>query len=276
MTESERSEFVRGVRWWVFYVLLQVACHVTLTSLGAFFHFQLGHGIAIVEGWLHNNGWEIALTAKVAALWLTHRLLRIRLYNPRGLREFIRRERHTPDQRALVIVVTLFLLLLLTAGPRLQAQNLGYTAHQVMAFVGIGVWFMVDYFTIALLSDLFPLRERRTVRWRFATQLVCFLIAFRLMLPDYSHTLPLMAMHFCSLLLITGKDLRHLGNALLYVGVLVAPLGALFGVDPIWGADFAPFRFTALPAPAFLLLLWVLSLSYYRYRHRWRLRLPLP
>lgn len=276
MITAERVEFVRGVRWWLFFVLLQVICHVTLSSLGAFFHFQLGHGIAIVENWLHQNGWEVALSAKLLALWLTHKLLQIRLYNPRGLRAFVRSERPTPDQRVLVVVVSLFTLLLVVAQPRLQPQNLGYLTHQTIAYFGIAVWFLADYFAMALLAEIFPLQERRLLLWRFLLQLASFVVSFRILLPDYAHTLTLMALHFAALVLIAGRDLQKLANVALYVLGLVAPLGTLFGLDPIWGTDFAPFRFSALPSPAFLLLLWVLSLAYYRFRHRLNLRLPLP
>lgn len=273
--QEQQRELRRNLRWWSFYVALQIACHISLSSIGAFFHFLLGHGISLVEGWLHNNGWELAVASKLFALWVVHRLLRVRLYRPRGLREFVRTQGRWPDQRAVVVSVVLLAVLGLVGGVVAQPQNASYVGYHLVAFLGVLLWLVTDYFAAAILQDLFPVNEPQANRFRLAFYLFSFWAAFRLVVPDYFGTSLLMHLHFLVLLSMTGNHLQNLGNALAYLLFTAAPLAALFGIDPIWGGDFAPFKFTRLPPAPFLLLLWVLSLSYYRYRHRWRWRFSL-
>lgn len=270
----ERIEFERNLRWWGFYVVMNVICHVSLSSVGAFFHFLLGHQISLVEGWLHKNGWELAVVAKVFALWALHRLLRVRLYNPRGAKDFFQHWRW-PDQRAVVVAVFLNLAFFTLSPPLSQSQNHSYWPYQLMAFVGTGLWFLSDYFAAAILQDLFPVTRRFHKRWRLVVYVVSFWVAFRLVVPDYFHTAWVMHLHLISLLLLTGNHLQQWGNAVSYVFLFAAPAAALFGVDPIWGADFSPFKLQRLPGLPFLLGIWMLSLAYYRYRHRWRWPFPL-
>lgn len=272
---EEKRELHRNLRWWGFYIVLQVACHISLSSIGAFFHFLLGHGISLVEGWLHNNGWELAVASKVFALWVVHRLLRVRLYRPRGFREFIRTQGRWPDQRAVVVSLVLLVVLVAVGGVVRQEQNTSYVGYHFVSYLGVALWLVSDYFTAAILQDLFPVNEAHANRFRLAIYLFSFWISFRLVVPDYFGTSLLMHLHFLVLLSMTGNHLQNLGNALVYVLLTAAPLAAFFGVDPIWGGDFAPFEFTRLPPAPFLLLLWVLSLTYYRYRHRWRWRFSL-
>lgn len=274
MTLDERLDFRRNLRWWSFYILIQVICHVCLSSIGAFFHFLLDHGISLVEGWLHNNGWELAVVSKVFALWIVHRMLRIRLYNPRRLRDFIKGQGRWPDQRAIVVSVVLLLVLILLGEPSLQEQNSSYLSYHFVSFLAASTWLIADYFAAAILQDLFPVNRMKAIRWRLAVYLLGFWISFRLVVPDYFGTSVMMYLHFLVLMLMTGNHLQHLGNALAYLLLMAAPAAALLGVDPIWGSDFSPFKLVRMPAAPFLLLVWVLSLSYYRYRHRWRWRFP--
>lgn len=268
------QDLYRNLRWWGFYIFVQVTCHVVLTSIAAFFHFLLDHELSLVEGWVHNNGWELAVVAKLFAAWVVHRLLRVRLYRPRGVRDFFKTEWRVPDRRTVVVAAFLTLAFLWLGGPSVQSQNGPYTSYHIVAFTGMALWLMVDYFCLALLQDLFPVTDGRGERWRFAVYLAGFWAAFRLVVPDYFGASLVMHLHFLTLLLVSGPRFQHWGDVTVYLLLFAAPMGALFGIDPIWGADFAPFKFTHLPSAPFLLVIWMLSWAYYCYRHR--LRRPFP
>jgi hypothetical protein len=268
MASESEQDFYRNLRWWGFYIFAQVTCHVVLTSIAAFFHFLLDHELSLVEGWVHNNGWELAVVAKVFAVGVVHRLLRVRLYRPRGVRDFLRDQWHLPDPRTIVVSVFLCLIFLFVSGPEVQSQNSPYFSYHVVAFLGMALWLMLDYFCLAILQDLFPITEHRRERWRFAFYLAGFWLAFRLVVPDYFGTSLVMHLHFLALLVVSGPRFQHWGDVAAYLLIFAAPMGALFGVDPIWGADFSPFKFGLLPSAPFLLVIWMLSLAYYCYRHR--------
>ncbi|MBY0516867.1 MAG: hypothetical protein K2P81_08170 [Bacteriovoracaceae bacterium] len=264
------DEFKRNIRWWLFYIAIQVIAHISLSSVGAFFHFLLDHEISLVEGWLHNNGWELAVASKVLAFWIVYKLLKVRLYQPLRVRDYFGDLWRLPDQRAVVLAFFLNILFWLVAQPVLQTQNQSYWAFHFVSYFGIGLWFLSDFLVASILQDLFPITIKKFENIRIFIYLIGFSLSFRLVVPDYFGTFFVMLLHFCSLLLLSGIRLQNIGNVVVYLALVVSPFAAFFGIDPIWGADFSPFKFQHLPSVPFLLIFWMLSLAYYRYRHRWR------
>jgi hypothetical protein len=260
----------RHLRWWAFYMGMQVFGHVTLSSVGAFFHFLLGHGIGLVEGWLHNSGWELALISKAFALWATHRMLKIRMYRPRTLLEYFHTESRWPAQRAWVVGVFLLLTLLLWGSPALIQQNRSYHWLQGTAFVGMFLWLLGDVVLAGVLQDLFPCERGRPNQVRVAFYWLSFAVIFRLVVPDYFGTAVIMHLHFLSVLFLAGSASRRWSESAVYLLVVAAPSAAFLGLDPLWGTDFSLFQLKHVPAPPFLIAIWMLSWAYYSYRHRWR------
>lgn len=260
----------RNVRWWAFYTVLQVGCHLVLSSVGAFFHFLLGHGINLVEGWLHGNGWVFAMASKGFALWATHRTLRVRFYRPLTPKQFLRDGAQWPERRVWVVAVFLLVVLLWLGRPAALPHNFPYTGAQLTAFTGVLAWFMGDVLMAATLHDLFPALGKRARRWRLAAYFGLFALSFRITVPDYFHTALVVYLHFLSALMLAGTRFRRWEGALAYLALVASPSAALLGLDPLWGADFSPFRLSRPPAAPFLLMVWVLSWAYYFHRHRWR------
>ncbi len=263
-------ELGRNLRWWAFYTALQVAGHLVLSSVGAFFHFLLGHGINLVEGWLHANGWELALLSKAFAFWGTQWLLRVRFYRPRSLASFLKEEARWPERRALVVSVFLLLALVGFGQVVPLSHNRPYTLAQITAFVCSTAWFLGDVLMAATLHELFPVSEASGRRRRAVGYLGFFAVSFLITVPDYFHTSFLVHLHFWTALLLAGQQFKRWESAVAYLLIVAAPSAALLGLDPLWGADFSPFRLSNPPAASFLLVLWVLSWAYYSYRHRWR------
>jgi hypothetical protein len=264
------ADGARHLRWWAFYMALQVFAHVSLSSIGAFFHFLLGHGISLVEGWLHNSGWELAIASKTFAIWGTYRMLKIRMYSPRTITEFLRSEARWPRQRTWVVGVFLTLTLLLWGSPVVVEQNRTYYWLQASAFGGMFLWLIGDVVLASLLQDLFPLTTGSAHRLRIAFYWLCFALIFRLLVPDYFGTAIIMHLHFLSVLFLAGPAFRDWTESAVYLLVVAAPSAALLGLDHLWGADFSRFELLHVPAPPFLIAIWMLSWAYYSYRHRWR------
>lgn len=264
------TELARNLRWWAFYSMVQVFCHVVLSSIGAFFHFLLGHGINLVEGWLHESGWELVLASKLVALWTTHKLLSIRLYRPRPIMSFLKDEFRWPGQKVLVISTFLISVLLFLGAPKILPQNQAYWFTHATAYGAILIWFLVDIIMAALLHDLFPVVTPSGKGWRLIFYVVCFSIFFRLAVPDYYGTAFLIHLQFFTVLFLAGGAFRSWMDSAAYLMLVAAPMCSLLGMDPLWGAEFSPFKLSRPPAPPFLLVIWVLSWSYYSYRHRWR------
>lgn len=265
------GELARNLRWWAFYCVVQVFCHVTISSVGAFFHFLLDHGINLVEGWLHESGWQLVLISKAFALWVTHRLLNVRLYRPRTILNLLKEEFRWPGQKILVISVFLLSVLVILGSPESLPQNNAYWPSHLTAFLAIILWFLADVVMAALLHDLFPIVTPQGRSWRLVLYFVCFFVFFRLGIPDYYGNAFLVYLHFFAVMFLAGSNFRAWGESAAYLVLVAAPIGALLGLDPIWGPEFAPFKLTRPPAAPFLLVIWMLSWAYYTYRHKWRL-----
>jgi hypothetical protein len=270
MIDDSRHVFYRNLRWWYFYISIYVVIHVCLSSIGAFFHFLLDHEISIVEGWLHKNGWELAIVSKLLAFYVFHKTLLVRLYKPRTLFEFLKQEWRPPSYRLLVCIVFMFISLVIFAGVEKQPQNYSFFWYQFVTYICLVTWYLIDYYVIAQLKDLFEFENVKFQYWLVCHFCIGFFISFKMIIPDYFGVGAVSFLHFIFILMITGVKLQQWSNAFFYLVLFAAPIASLLGLDPIWGQDFTPFKMKGKLQSTFLLILWMISLAYYRYRHRWR------
>ncbi len=267
--QQELKVFKRHTRWWLFYMIVFVFVHVVLSSIGAFFHFLLDHEISIVEGWLHKNGWELTLFSKLFSFFILQKFLQIRLYRPKSLKVFLKDQWRLPNQNLIVSIIFLFISLVVIGKPEVQKQNFTFFLYHLITYVSILVWFLTDYFALVQLKDLFDNNNKTLSRWLLVIYFLSFVLSFEMVIPDYFSTGIVIYLHFLSILLITGSKFRQWTNVFFYLALFAAPLATIFGMDPVWGPDFSPFKFNRMPHSAFLITIWMISLAYYRYRHRW-------
>ena len=266
---QELEVFKRQIRWWLLYISVFIVTHVVLSSIGAFFHFLLDHEISIVEGWLHKNGWELTIFSKIFSFFILHKFLQIRLYRPQSLKVFIKEQWRLPNQNLIISILFLFISLIYFGRPVAQPQNFSFIFYHLITFLSISLWFMTDYFALAQLKDLFELNDKKLSRWLYLIYFLSFILSFKMVIPDYFSVSLIIFLHFVSILNITGVKFKQWSNVFFYLILLAAPLASVFGIDPVWGTDFSPFKFQHMPHSAFLITIWVISLAYYRYRHRW-------
>lgn len=261
--------FKRHSRWWLFYVAVFIITHVVLSSVGAFFHFLLDHEISIVEGWLHKNGWELTLFSKLFSFFILQKFLQIRLYKPQSLKIYLKDQWRLPNQNLIVSIFFLFIAIIYFGKPIAQPQNFSFFFYHLITFFSFTLWFLIDYFAIAQLKDLFDLNNKSLSRSLYFLYFFSFVISFSMVIPDYFGVSLIIFLHFISILIFGGIKFKQWSNVFFYLILFASPLACIFGVDPVWGTDFSPFKFQHRPHSAFLITLWVISLAYYRYRHRW-------
>lgn len=269
---SESQDFVvfkRHTRWWLFFIAIFIVTHVVLSSVGAFFHFLLDHEISIVEGWLYKNGWELTLFSKLFSFFVLQKFLQMRLYKPLSLKVFIKDQWRLPEQNLIIILLFMMITLLYFGQPVTQAQNYSFVFYHLITFLSFTIWFLTDYFALAQLKDLFELENKILSRWLHLIYLLSFILSFEMVIPDYFSVGLVIILHFVSILTIAGGKSKQWSNVFFYLILFAAPLASFFGIDPVWGTDFSPFKFSHMPQSAFLITIWMISLAYYHYRHRW-------
>ncbi len=258
----------KNIRYYASYQLLYVVLVVILSSIGAFFHFLLNHEISIVEAWLHNNSWEILITSKLISLYLLNKWFSMRLYQLKSIRELVKELVSWPHPEAIVVPVFMTLGYLSIAKVDLVPQNLGYWYYHFASFIGLFLFFGVEFIVIAYLDDVLNQKENPNRLILGLSFTALFVFAYRMSVPDYYGLLPFVILSFSSLMYLSGQSFRSWSNVVCFLLLFVAPMGAVFGLDPVWGSDFSPARVMTKLSPPFLAAIWMISFSYYKYRLR--------
>jgi hypothetical protein len=260
------SNFVKNIKYYLSYQILDVGIVIILSSIGAFFHFLLNHEISIVESWLHNNHWEILIVAKLISLFLLNRWFSVRLYQLKTIRELVSELIQWPEPKAIVISFFMLVSYLSLGGVVYTGQNFGYWYNHFASFLGLFLYFGVEFIVIAYLDDVLNKKSDPDSAWLRVIYTIFFTVAYRLSVPDYYQLLPYMVFCFATLMYLSGKSFKSWSNVVCFLLVFVAPMGALFGMDPVWGDDFSPFRIKTPLTLTFLAVIWMVSFCYYKYR----------
>ena len=260
------SVLFRNIKYYGIYQLLFVASVVVLTSIGAFFHFQLNHEISIVESWLHNNTWEILTISKLLSLFLINRWFSISLYQLRTIRELIKDLVRWPDPKAIVISLFSAAGYLALGTINSSLQNFSYWYYHVTSFIGLILFFGIDFIVIVYLDEILNQKESPNHLLLSLSYSGLFVLGSLMSIPDYYRLLPYLLFCYSTLLYLSGSGFRIWSNVVCYLLLFVAPMGAFFGLDPVWGEDFSPMGIRDKLNVSFLALVWLISFCYYKYR----------
>lgn len=257
---------LKNIRYYASYQLGFVVIFIILSSIGAFFHFLLNHEISIVESWIHNNHWEILILSKLIALFLLNRWFRMRLYQMKSIRELVKEFIRWPEPKATVISFFMLVSYLSLGRVNYTGQNLGYWYHHLTSYLGLFLFFGIEFIVIAYLDDVLNQKDEPSLLQLGIVYTILFTVAFRLSVPDYYQMLPFVVFCFSTLMYLSGKSFRSWSNVVCFLVLFVAPMGALFGMDPVWGDDFSPFQMRSKLGLSFLAVIWVVSFCYYKFR----------
>jgi hypothetical protein len=260
------SNIFNNLKYFALYQIAFAGTFIILSSLGAFFHFLLDHEISIVESWLHNNHWEILITAKLSSLFLLNRWFKLKLYQLKSLRVMIKDLVSWPDPKAVVISLFMAISYLSLSGIQTASHNIGYWYYHFASFLGLSFYFGIDFVVLAYLDDILQPTDTPTSLGLAFGYTGLFLGAFLLSTPDYYGMLPYTVLCFCTLVFLSGNRFKSWSNVVCFILLFVAPMGAFFGMDPVWGNDFSPFTFKSKVGAPFLVAIWMVSFFYYKYR----------
>lgn len=264
--ETPSSQLWNNLQYYFVFQLMFVILVVSLSSIGAFFHFLLDHEISIVESWLHNNQWEILITSKLISLFLINRWFTMRLYQLKTFRELVQQLVSWPDPKALVVAIFMVVGYITMGGAEFVGQNIGYWYFQLASFFGLFIFFGIEFIVIAYLEDVLNQKVHPPRLYLGICYTIIFTAAFRMSVPDYYGLMPYVILCYASLIFLSGKSFKSWSNVVCFLILFVAPMGSLFGLDPVWGDDFSPFRVNKKLNLAFLSVIWMISFLYYRYR----------
>ncbi len=265
-SETSYGQLGKNLKYYSIFQLLFVVMGVILSSIGAFFHFLLDHEISIVEAWLHNNQWEILIASKLVSLFLINRWFKVRLYQLKNFRQLVKELLNWPDSKTFVVAIFMVLAYVTMGETKFVGQNVGYWYYQIASYFGLIIFFGIEFIVIAYLEDILNDKVHPPRFLLGLSYTLIFAAAFRLSVPDYYGLMSYVVLCYSSLLFLSGKTFKSWSNVVCFLILFVAPMGSLFGLDPVWGDDFSPFRVDKKLNLAFLAVIWMISFSYYSYR----------
>jgi len=262
-----QKKFLNKFKYYLAFELLFACLVMIFSSIGAFFHFLLEHEISIIESWLHHNHWEIIIISKILSLFLLIKWFDIRLYQVQSFKELFSLFFRRPEQKAVVISSFVLLSCLALGDYKFVMQNWGYWYNHLIAFIGITLFFGLEFVFMAFLNEIYHDEKADTPNLgETLFVLVSFAISYRLSIPDYYDLFEYSIFCFSILFFLTGLNFKNSSNTLVFILVFVSPMATFCGLDPVWGEDFSIFRSESKLKLPFLVVIWMVSFIYYRYR----------
>lgn len=224
----------------VCYLLLMAPLQIILTSVCAFFHFELNHTLGIIEQWLFYRAHTITIIIKITAAYIVLQFVNLSLPSRHPWRELLQKKGRRLHTSELIIAffIWIFVLYFGHAAPS-SALSIDLQST-LISYLGTSVYYIVDLVVLFSLNRLYPLKREK------AYAVCIFLGVFQLLISKWIYPYAFGSKSFilASWLIIsffTYRDVDNWGRPLFFVLLVFSPLSSFFGVDPLWADQFSFF-----------------------------------
>lgn len=236
------SHVFRYISYYVLYCSLFVVLFSSFVSIISFFHFLLDHRFIVIEEWIHRNGWELLILAKVLASFITLKFISIRVHNPTFFKKFLLKGVNSHLGYVIAVVIFMLCSLIYMGQPILKEDTADNYLYNFISYFGSICLYGFDILILAYLRALFPLRRKRERLFLMISLSIIFYLFLVIAIPfgEGMNSIVFMHMIFCLYLLELYRG--SWSATLVYLILLVAPCAAILGLDPIWAERFSPFE----------------------------------
>lgn len=262
----------RVVSYYLLYSLLFVFIHMGLSSFVAFLNFQVGHDMSAIEEWLTQNGHDILFVSKFISLFVVVRAVRLNYYQVLRLRDLLKSASWWPHLEGVVLFI--FLMIMGMANSYFISEdsfteNVIYYNRTFVSFVGCFSFYFLD------IICLFYLRRSLGMSASKKGQFISFLLVFILFTFSYYLALPHLQLDsfyfsffFLFLISILWWRRSPLGDILLVLSLVIAPMSVIFGYDIVWNQEYQLLvPKVELPLNP-ILFIWPLAMAFYFYQSK--------
>ena len=256
------QNFIYQIGLFSLYQVFIAITHVLVISLISFIHFQLGHGISIVEMWVYEHAWEVLIVTKCLSFILIYKILM--MYSLRSiLKDLMSDRNYLHYQRRSLVFILFFIFFILYIGKPVQSEVFSFEAFELtLSFIGTGFFYGVDFLVILLIGQLFSIKHFSQILISGFLFSLLFSIA-SLTTFLYQRNMNFLTFVFFYILVSFFSAKQYMWNISLYFLVLfILPLATLFGVDPIKGGEFSPFVLSHQLQPLIVIFLFIISFIY--------------
>jgi hypothetical protein len=237
--------------YYFFFLSLAFCLKVSISSMGAFFHFLLDHDLSSIENWLHQNSWTIFMISRLGALLLTLLWLKMNLYPWPNFKIIFKSK---AENVFLVFVCSSFLWIYFSflGKPVFVSVNKGYWQEQFFSFIGTILFYYIDLF---LIRFLFEITNTTQLSFKKASKFILialFMMEFFVSMQDYYSMSPYVLFNLFMLYVFIGKDFSLLSDSFLFILLFVSPASVILGWDVNNGGEFSLFKLNDKISPLYL------------------------
>jgi|GEM_PF-2526914 len=225
--------------------LINGLVHLVLLSIVAFFHFLLDHRLADIQDWVFFHGWEILIIGNVVSLYILTRFLGILSIERKPFLSLIKNNKGIFRKEVLASLIIFLLGLILLGKPTTSPSYEPDMYRILISILGQFVLYGSECLILLSLNKYLPLRRKQ---WHFELilfSLITFFIHKLVFLYGIRWEGQIIFQFILLFYLLRLRGEFVWLHSFLFIGFLVAPVAALFGLDPIWGERFSPFTFTS-------------------------------
>ncbi len=231
-----RLILTRHLGYYLVFCFLTWFFHLLLISILTFIHLQLGHSLKVIDEWFFQNAWMIISFSQFSSLLVSFQLVSMWSDRRQLLAPLTRQGWGVIRPSFSRVLGFLWLALLCWGIPQFKLEADFF--KNLASILGICLFYGVSVFFVGTLNEIFPL-NRSEKNW----QILIFPFLFWIMIDT---TFPYRSVWGFEVALILAFSLflyfwrgENWTHPALFLGAFVAPSGAFFGSDPLWGASFS-------------------------------------
>jgi len=246
---------------YLIFLLFSFVVHSIIVSIITFFHFKLGHHFNIIEDWVFKNCWRINIISKSLGFYLTIRLMTFDSYRGRPFKTFLKEKFKIPTSNYFIFFIFLLIFAIIPLAPKYSFGH-AELVFQIVSFVGIFLFFFLDFILINFSLYLNPLKGKESGALFVVIIPLLFFYANKWIFPyqrnfHFFVFLQMLVTMWCSFI-----NENKIGESFFYILIVTTPLCSFFGYDPILGGLYTPFLIEKIPSPFYLFSIWGVGVSY--------------
>ncbi|MDD0853894.1 hypothetical protein HBN50_12350 [Halobacteriovorax sp. GB3] len=244
-----------------FFVLWFV--HMGVISLITFFHLQLSHSFAIIDNWITDQAWMIAVICKLCASFVVIKCVSIWSSSRRPFVDSLIEDSRPIDPLIWVVSLFLFAFCLILGSPVVNEFSQFSFWGMISSFLLIGTFYSCDVVVINMVEQIYPTKGTMRLSRTVLYCLMNFLFLKNTFVYTKGFDFPYL---FSILLLVSFISIgqRSWKSLIPYLGLYIFPLYIFLGEDLFWNSEYSPFVFSR-PIESVHYLIMLLATSIYLY-----------
>ncbi len=257
--------FRRVIAYYLGYCFIFFLMHLSLVSIGSFFHFLIDHDMHIIENWLFTNAWELIIVSKIFASVIIIKALKLNNYIITNLFTILKTNRWRPSFSAMVLLIflSIFLFALILQFGKGIEFNEKSSLYVMTSFIGSILFYLCDLLVINILLRNVVSFSRQKNSLLIFSILVIFIVTTKVTLPHVDNFFFLIILHFLTLLLLLFKERKNIMNIILYCCVVIGPLSSILGFDLVWENAHSVYQYNKTLPHLGIAGIWLIGIVYY-------------